>query len=554
MAPVKRGLLGACLDRAFTWANGLPPETSSYSIETLRIPVTDGVKIAANLYQPSVASPAGTILVRSPYGIGIPIALGHARIFAARGYQVLLSSCRGAPDSGGELDPGRNEAADGQAIVAWMRKQAWYTGAFATLGASYMGFVQWALLSDPPADMKAAIINTGPHDFANLICGTGAISGDVIAWADFLTCMRHRGTISQLLYLRTQKSRIRPVQDSVSLLPALDKYFKGDTPTWLRQMIVHPDPADPFWKPMRHENALGRANIPILLVTGWYDLVMQEPMKQYSRLAEHGCNVALTVGPWTHLGAGGRNTMIETLSWLDEYLAEKPASSRPSPVRVFVTGAEEWRNLPKWPPPTLPQELFLCQGKQLSGNAPSSDGPDSVFKFDPADPTPAIGAPELFDNGSGKREDDTALATRSDVVTFTSEPLTQDLEVCGRPSVELHHSSDHPHVDLLVLLSEVDSAGISHSISETYMRLDVARKRGHPLNLALRDCAHRFHKGARIRLLIAGGSHPRYLRNLGTGENPGMGTTLRPAWHTVQHKPSAISKLVLPVTAPEQSV
>lgn len=568
MAPVRRGLLATCLDRALSWASGLPPELSSYSTESVSIPVADGVSLTAVLYQPLVAKPAGTILIRSSYGIGIPMALS-ARTFAARGYQVLISSCRGTAGSERHFEPARHEAADGQAVVAWMRKQPWYTGAFAMLGASYLGYVQWAMLADPPPDMKAAVINTAPHKFSSLICGTGALSGEALAWADFLAYRPHHGAISQLWYLRSQQARLRPVLDAVPLLPAVDKYFENrnfegeKTPTWLRDIITHPDPTDPFWAPMQHEAALERANIPILLTTGWYDLLLEEPMKQYARLAERGCNVALTVGPWTHLGAGGRNTPLETLGWLDEHLAQKPGSHRPAPVRIFVTGAQEWRDLPKWPPPTSPHELFLHPGKQLSQAAPSTPGPDTVFKFDPADPTPSIGAPQLFDNATGQREPDTALAQRPDVAVFTTAPLQADLEVCGRPTIELHHTtSPHRHADLLVLLSEVDDkTGVSRGISETFIRLDSHHQHkkgagedgesdGGLLRLTLRDCAHRFRRGTRVRLLLAGGSHPRYLRNPGTGAALGSGDdAVKPVWHTIGHGPGAVSRVVLPVTA-----
>jgi putative CocE/NonD family hydrolase len=399
--------------------------------------------------------------------------------------------------------------------------------------------------------MKTAIIKTGPHDFGAFTCGTGAMSSDMITWADITAKMAAgAGPISMLWYMRSQKERIRPVFDAVPLLDAVETYLGGGTPEWLRYTITHPEQTDPFWKPLQQHGALERANIPILLVTGWHDLLMPQVMEQYSKLAERGCNVAFTIGPWSHLGAQ-RTTLAETFDWLDKHVADRQ-DARTAPVRVFVTGAEEWRDLAKWPPATSAYELCLAADKSLSATAPPADAPQSTFTFDPADPTPAVGVPQLFDTG-GKREPDTSLATRSDVLTFITEPLDQDVEVCGKPSVSLHHSSDSPHVDLLVLLSEVDSTGASYSISEKYMRLDPSRDQGPgtALGLNLHDCAHRFRKGNRIRLLIAGGSHPRYIRNLGTGDNPGTGSTMRPVSHTIRHDASAVSKLVLPVCRKE---
>ena len=76
--------------------------------------------------------------------------------YARRGYHVLLQSVRGTFGSGGEFVPMVNEIADAHDTVAWLRDQPWFTGSFATIGLSYLGFTQWALLTDPPPELKAA--------------------------------------------------------------------------------------------------------------------------------------------------------------------------------------------------------------------------------------------------------------------------------------------------------------------------------------------------------------------------------------------------------------
>ncbi|ETN38425.1 uncharacterized protein HMPREF1541_06460 [Cyphellophora europaea CBS 101466] len=551
MAPIARSWMGAILDRLHTWLNGLPPESNSYTIESLHIPISSDMNISADLYQPIGSKPRGTLLIRSPYGIGLMPALGHTRFFAARGYQVLLSSCRGTSGSDGVLEPGANEVADGHAVVEWMRKQPWYTGSFATLGGSYLGYTQWALLTDPPTDMKAAAIFTGPDSFHEFTWGTGALYSNIITWADLTKKMNAGlGFISMMLHLRSQQTRLAPVFDSAPLLDVVDGHFEGDAPEFLRQTISSPEPKSPYWKTRDPTGALERANIPIVLVAGWYDILVREVIEQYLKLTERGCTVALTVGPWTHLGAQGRNIFDEGLPWFEEHLAGRKHEPRTSPVRIFDTGAGEWRDLPRWPPQTSPHQLFLDTGGQLSENKPGADSSDSIFKFDPIHPTPAIGARQMFARSKGKSDEVDALVSRSDVLCFTTEVLEHDLEVCGRPSVQLFHSSNHPHVDLLAVLSEVDMNGISRSISERYLRLDPDREAS-PLHLGLHDCAHTFRTGTRIRLLLAGGSHPRYIRNLGTGESVATGAGFRDAWHTIRHNASAASMLVLPVSVPD---
>lgn len=127
----------------------LPEATTRYTVTPVRIPMRDGVDLRADHYAPA-GPPAGTLLVRGPYGRGFPFALVYGALYAARGYHVVVQSVRGTFGSGGVFEPMIHEAADGADTVAWLRHQPWFTGRFATIGLSYLGFTQWALLQDPP--------------------------------------------------------------------------------------------------------------------------------------------------------------------------------------------------------------------------------------------------------------------------------------------------------------------------------------------------------------------------------------------------------------------
>lgn len=136
----------------------------------------DGVQLVADHYAPATSQPVGTLLVRGPYGRRFPFSLVFARIYAARGYHVVLQSVRGTFGSGGVFEPMVNEAADGADTVAWLREQPWFTGRFGTIGLPYLGFTQWALLHDPPPELAAAVITVGPHDFRASVWGTGSFT------------------------------------------------------------------------------------------------------------------------------------------------------------------------------------------------------------------------------------------------------------------------------------------------------------------------------------------------------------------------------------------
>lgn len=570
----KRGFIGGLLDRLVARGAGLPPELTTYTIQPVTIPLEgEGINLQADLYQPVLLQgknekPAGTLLVLCPYGRRPPLTLSLARVWAARGYNVLFVSVRGTYGSDGDQDPGRSDVVDGPLVVRWMRKQSWYTGTFATLGVSYLVFAALSLMDAgggsaefPLDDMAAAICLVGMDDFADLIYGVGALWLPVLDWAQgTLNPMAKKGAQhswwTDLLgfwrILRMNGEGNVPLKRSVPLLDGVQAHF-GDEAPWLIKILENRD-ADKdetgLWAPMRHKAVFGKTNVPILLVGGWIDLFTARTIEQYQQLSERGCSVGLTVGPWTHMEApNGEGVLKETYDWLEHYLAKRTTTKpvRQAPVRINVTGTNEWRWIPSWPPATKPLELHLDTEGVLSKNTSSKTG-QSQFTFDPHNPTPSLGGPLLFGGGY---VDDSALAKRSDVLAFDTPLLDHDVEVLGKPHVELTHSSDNPHVDIFLRLCEVNSKGVSRNITQVYKRLDPDRVRPGQVvkvELDLHDCAHCFKKGTLIRLIVAGGAFPHYHYNLGSGEDPMTGSTLRPARHTVHTGGSEGSKIVLPVS------
>jgi putative CocE/NonD family hydrolase len=549
---VKRSYAGATLDYLGARYVGVGPEACSYTTQAIQIPMRDGVELAADFYAPELPdnqAPAGLIMIQCCYGRGTGISFLNARVFAARGYQALFVSTRGTYGSGGNFDPGSNEESDSQDIVVWMRQQPWYPGSFATLGPSYLGYSQWALLHDPPADCVAAVIPVGPHDQAWHAWGTGSFRLDRASWSDMMSRREgERGSflsrlsnVPGLSFLRSPE-----LERAVAGLPlevSLQKYFGGKAP-WLFEYLKHPNVDDVYWTSRRHQTALERVTIPILLVSGWYDTFTAQTMHQFKHLHDRGVNVNLVVGPWTHVQGSGLHSMPEIMDFLAEHLAKTGKYNR-SPARIFVTGSQEWRSMPTWPPATQPINLYLQENGVIGSKLPGQDAIPASFVFDPLNPTPSIGGNQM---SSGGRVDDSAYADRSDVLAFTSEPLSEDLEVLGVPSVHLIHASNPPFADLFVRLSEVDAQGVSHNITEMYRALDPSRDMSQPLKLDLQDCAHRFRVGTRVRLIVAGGSFPTYARSLGTAEDRLRSDKTAPQRHTVTMA-GGVSQLILPVGA-----
>jgi uncharacterized protein len=527
---------------------GLPRATTDYTVNRVQVPMRDGVHLAADHYAPTTSRPVGTVLARGPYGRGFPFSLVLARPYAARGYHVVLQSVRGTFGSGGVFEPMVNEVADGADTVAWLREQPWFTGRFATIGMSYLGFTQWAVLQDPPPELTAAVITTGPHDFFSSVWGTGSFTiNDFLAWSELVARQEDPG---RNWTGGRQPLGSRKVARAAAGIPmgAAARTLLGDGAPWFESWVEH-RPDDPFWNRLRLGAALDRVQVPVLLLGGWQDIFLKQTLQQYGQLRRRGVDVALTIGPWTHiqlLTKGLATCARESLDWLDTHLGDASTLRRPSRVRVEITG-QGWRNLSDWPPTTTEHALYLRPGRYLDEVAPTdlAGAVPATFRYDPADPTPTTGGPLLSRYGGYR--DDSRLALRDDVLAFTSATLTHDLCVYGNPAVELAHTSDNRHVDLFVRVSEVDAKGRSRNVSDGYRRLGAATETvtgTGTVNIELDGIAHRFRAGSRIRLLIAGSWFPRYARNLGTDEPMLTGCQSKPAIHSVHY---GCSRLLLPV-------
>lgn len=542
MAGVERpGLAARLVDRVLARRWKLPRARYGVRVQrSIAVPMQDGVAMLADHYFPEGASGRGTVLIRTPYGRGLPIAM-DARLFAAHGYHVLVQSCRGTFGSGGQFDPMVFDTDDALDTVAWLREQSWFDGRLATYGASYLGVTQWALLVDPPPELRTSVVIAGPHDARQFAYGRGALLlQDMLTWARVAVTQERSGLLGTMrIFYRAAKLNASTVA-ALPLADAADVTLEYRAP-WFRQWLAHPDLSDPFWEPRQGNAALEKAQVPFRLVAGWQDLMLPQTMRQYEVLHERGLDVTLTVGPWFHQETvrGGGEITAGHLDWLDEHLAGETVPRKHQPVRIHVTGAGDWREFPQWPPPGTELVRYLEPDARLVEQQPRSGS--SSFTYDPANPTPTVAGP-LIDMSAGVG-DNRELEARPDVLTFTTPPLADTMEIIGVPVVELEHSRSNPYADVFVRLCDVDARGRSYNVTQTFLRLDPAAGDG-PLRLELDPCAHRLDPGHRLRLQISGGSHPQYLRNDGTGAPPGTGTELRPCRHTVHH---GTSRVLLPI-------
>lgn len=541
--------LAAAMIRQFR----LGPKRNKITIDRrVLVPMRDGTMLIADHLAPVTDRPRPTILMRSPYGRGWQMHL-MARPFAERGYHVLLQSSRGTFGSGGAFRPAADEPADGQDTVAWLRRQDWFNGRLATVGASYLAYVQWALALDPPPELFAMAVHISPHDLAAAGFGQGPFElFNLLMWSDLMAHQERHSSAVMMWRTMTTDKRLGP---ALSRLPLAQTgaTIGGAGAPWYADWIAKPDPADPYWAGYSAAAALDRVTVPTLLISGFHDFFVEQTMEQYRALRGREVPVGLTVGPWNHMTLDLGVAIRETVAWLDAFSAGNgtATTSRPAPVRVWQSGAGQWRELAQWPPAeTADRDFYLQPGGELGIRpAAGADTGPSTFRYDPADPTPSVGG-RIMSLRSGGSQDNTALEARADVLTFSTGPLEHPVEIAGVPRARLYLASDNAYHDVFVRLCDVDPQGVSRNLTDKIVRSvpeQVILGEAREITITLTDIAHVFQAGHRIRLQLTGGAHPRFARNLGVPLDLVHGIRTVPVTHQVLHDAQHPAAVTLPV-------
>lgn len=519
------------------------PRAQTYAIDVergLRVPVADGTVLLADRYVARDAPAAPTILVRTPYRrhvFGTP-----ARIFAERGYQVIVQNVRGTFGSGGTFNAFQDEQRDGLATLAWLGEQPWFTGSAAMFGLSYLGLTQWSVAADAPAWLGALAIQVSGSSFHPLIHpgGTFGLNGS-LTWTSLLQIQELPPLRLAWRYLKLR--RALPRAEWTLPLAKADRAAVGTCIPYFQDWLRHTQPDDALWAAVDFSQRLAEVRTPVNLVGGWHDIFIGRQLADYAALRAAGQRPQLTVGPWVHRSLGVHGAGLrESLAWFDTYLRGQTGRLRELPVRVFVMGARRWLDLRDWPPPSTAVEWFLQPHGMLTRSAGPPSAP-SRYVYDPRRPTPSLGGPLLA--AQQYVYDNRRLEARPDVLTFTSPPLAHELVVMGSPTVDLWVSSDRPSADFFARLCDVEPNGRSLNVTDAIVRVRPPSWPEHA-RITLTPTAYAFRQGHSLRLQISSGAFPRFDRNLGTTDPPAQAVHAFPAQQEVWHDPTHQSVLRLP--------
>ncbi len=519
----------------------------------LRIPMRDGVTLSADVTLPDEL-PAPAVVLRTPYGKSGEMQTKRADVFAKGGYVAVLVDVRGRGDSEGEFRPYVADGPDGYDVIEWVAAQDWCTRDVATSGGSYGGKIQWLTALEQPPSLRAMISIVTPSD-------------------PFVECPTGLPFLMSINWFRLVDGRVPQHVDNVDWmrvyahrpLLTMDEAVGFRSPSW-REELAHRT-LDEWWEPHRYQHRIGEVDVPVLHISGWYDDEQIGTPMNFAALVEAGRDgQRLLMGPWGHavnttrtLGEVdfGPNAIIDLdaamLGFLDEHVKKQVPERAPAAARIFLMGANEWRDEPSWPPPGCePRTWWLSSAGRansrfgdgrLVGAEPTDEQPPDEWVHDPDRPVPFITGQSSGQIGGP--DDYNGVETRGDVLVFTSDPFEEAVDLIGPVRLVVHVATSARDADVAAKLLDVHPNGFAQRLCDGVVRLRyrdgvdresrVTPDEVYEVDVVMWDTCQRILPGHRLRVEVASSAFPKYDVNLGTGgdmvtETDGVLATQR-LWH-----------------------
>jgi uncharacterized protein len=497
--------------------------------QTVSMYTSDGVRLDADVYYPDAEGEFPVLLMRQPYGraIASTVVYAHPTWYAVHGYIVVIQDVRGRGTSEGEFKLFEHETEDGFETVNWAANLPRSNGKVGMYGFSYQGMTQlYAALKQPEPLKTICPAMLAPDLYQDWAYENGAFCLFAnLGWAIQLAAetARLKGDETAFLELSRAAKNV-PLSDRIPAYPdVMQKYAHYDAyyQAWL-------DSDDSYWQKLSPD--VSSIELPMLHIGGWFDTYMRGTLRSYQasskKYVQH-----LIVGVWAHLPWGRKVGSIDygadavsfcdraQIRWFDHFL--KGAELTDPPVQLFEMGSNQWRSFSEFP--NSSQTTFMLKSSGLAGmddregklTSELSDSAIDVIVHDPWRPVPALGGHVAYPCGSFDRSE---IDCRSDVLTYTTEPLEADLHIAGKIVVELYASSDAASFDLCAVLSEVKPNGSVMNFSQGYLRSDRSELSAY--RIVLQPTCIRIAQGSAIRLSVSGACFPAYVVNAGTGEQP----------------------------------
>ena len=543
----------------------------------LKVRMSDGVNLAANVYLPKGRKKFATVLIRTPYGKN---GMGWiAEPLAEAGYAVVAQSVRGQFGSEGMFIPFVFEKKDGLETLDWVAKQRWCDGNIGMWGPSYLGYCALVVTPEGHPNLKAVVNVSGWGDTALMTAPGGAMHLMVaLPWtlSNQVSGGSGSGIVWDEAFKRTPVIEIPTSYgiDSAQWKGAVQLYNSADTDAIMGISHAYDD-----------------IKIPTFHYAGWYDFVGPTTIDAFegidraarSRGESHN---KLVVGPWLHgqIYNGGTkvgdenfppsiNVGIDKLAemsvqWFDQWLRGKDTGvTKEKPVKLFVMGENKWQTFDQWPPKAVSfQPWYFASDKgansatgdgTLSTAKPRQNGADR-FVYDPMNPIPTNGGSNFhqFPDNIGIK-DQRDVEKRDDVLVYTSQVLKEDTTIIGPVQAVLYASTEGFHTDFTAKLVEVRPRGYAANIVDAIKRgpdaIDgkeiekMEPGKVYRFTIDMDATAITIKKGNRLRVQISSSNFPKYTRNPNTGEAAEVATEFKRVTQTIHHSLEFPSHVVLPV-------
>jgi putative CocE/NonD family hydrolase len=569
-----------CSSSAFSQSPTSDPQTTEsyirlhYTKHEYMVPMRDGVKLMTSVFVPKETSKTYPILMkRTPYNVApygeekYPSRLGPSEHFVRAGYIFVNQDVRGRFASEGEFvqvtphivnktkPTDVDESSDTYDTIEWLLKNIPnHNGHVGLYGISYPGFYASAGMIDAHPALKAVSPQAPVGDwyFDDFLHHGAFFLAHAFKWLSGNATERPTPTMEPAqpyVYPMTDGYKMFLEAGSVENIDKL--YLKGAIPFW-EDMMQHPN-RDEFWQKRAILPHLKNVAPAVMTVTGWYDAEdLYGSFKTYQSIEQFNPNVnsVLVVGPWHHGGwasvdgdklgnvpfgskTGAFYRAEIELPFFEKYLkdAHYPA---PAEATVFETGSNTWKTFDAWPPKSIESKtLYLKPNGQLDFQKPEGKNAESFDEFvsDPNKPVPYTETVTPRMTIEYMVDDQRFASRRPDVLTYQTEPFTEETVIAGPIQTDLWVSTTGTDADWIVKLIDVRPDGpdtVPLAGYQMLLRSEVIRGRfrndyakpeafvpGEPtqVRLELLDVLHRFQKGHRLMIQIQSTWFPLVDRN-----------------------------------------
>ncbi len=550
-----------------------------YTKVEYRIPMRDGDSLFTSIYIPKDTTQDYPIMFSRtpytvfPYGKGYKTTIGPSDVMMKEKYIFAYQDVRGHFMSDGEYVDIRpnipqkksnkdvDESTDTFDSIEWMIHHLPHNnGKVGMWGISYPGFyAAQGLITSHPA-LKAVSPQAPVTDW---FIGDDFHHNGAFFLIDGFNFYRsfgkpRPGLITTWLsgFHHFTPDGYKFFLEAGSLSSLKQKYF-GDTIRFWNDLFSHPN-YDAFWKARTPLQYLKNVTPAVMTVGGWFDAEdLYGALHVYGAIEKQNPGIfnILVMGPWYHGGwsrsDGNRlgNVRFDKMTakyyreeielpFFNYYLKGKGELHFPD-VFAFETGSNEWKTYDAWPPKNRTiKKIYFREHEQLSFDPSQSKNDFDEYVSDPNHPVSYI---EYISNERGREymTDDQRFAwQRSDVLSYQTEILSNDMTIAGPIAANLFISSSGTDADFVVKIIDVfpdstkdDSLNAAHVHMGGYQMLvrgEVMRARfrnsfekPEPLkpntiekvSFQLQDINHTFRKGHRLMVQVQSSWFPLVDRN-----------------------------------------